>query len=490
MTRAQASPRVRVGVLMTALLAACFAFQLNASMLSPALATIEEELKVDSAAVGPTQTAFFTSAALFSLFLPRWGDIIGRRKVLTGMLIVMTVGCVVAALAPNVNVLFVGRVIQGVSGPVVPLSLIMLRVEVPDPKLYGTLLGVLTAINGGIAGVDALAGGYLAENFGFGSVFWVMAVVAVIAAVLMATLTPESKADETGRMDWLGVVPLVVSVGAVLVALNELGKLGDANFVLVAVLFVVAAVAFTAFWRVETVSSHPLVATHLLKRRGTWALLLTTTLTITGVFAVMNGLIPLLAQDDAIGYGMGAGESAWYTLTPYALAGLAMGPLAGRLASTLGYRTVLRTGIVGSIVAVGLLMLLVGSDSRLLLLLASIFIGITYAGTVNIMLNGLGIVLSPKENPGFLPGLNAGAFNLGAGLSFAALFAMKTFVSPDDDSTTGGYVGGLAAGLVIMLLGLAASMLIPKPVNAEVERSPTPLPVDESATQGAGSGRL
>ncbi len=317
-----------------------------------------------------------------------------------------------------------------------------------------------------------------------------MAVVAVIAAVLMATLTPESKADETGRMDWLGVVPLVVSVGAVLVALNELGKLGDANVVLVAVLFVVAAVAFTAFWRVETVSSHPLVATHLLKRRGTWALLLTTTLIITGVFAVMNGLIPLLAQDDAIGYGMGAGESAWYTLTPYALAGLAMGPLAGRLASTLGYRTVLRTGIVGSIVAVGVLMLLVGSDSRLLLLLASIFIGITYAGTVNIMLNGLGIVLSPKENPGFLPGLNAGAFNLGAGLSFAALFAMKTFVSPDDDSTTGGYVGGLAAGLVIMLLGLAASMLIPKPVDAEVERSPTPLPVDESATQGAGSGRL
>lgn len=48
-------------------------------MLSPALATIEEELKVDSAAVGLTQTAFFTSAALFSLFLPRWGDIIGRR---------------------------------------------------------------------------------------------------------------------------------------------------------------------------------------------------------------------------------------------------------------------------------------------------------------------------------------------------------------------------------------------------------------------------
>ena len=107
--RHRRTARVRnVGVLMAALLAACVAFQLNASMLSPALATIEKDLHTDSAAVGLSQTAFFTSAALFSLFLPRLGDIIGRKKVLAGMLIVMTVGCVVAALAPNIDVLFVG----------------------------------------------------------------------------------------------------------------------------------------------------------------------------------------------------------------------------------------------------------------------------------------------------------------------------------------------------------------------------------------------
>lgn len=470
-SRTSSATRVNVGVLMAALLSACVAFQLNASMLSPALATIEEELNADSAAVGLTQTAFFTSAALFSLFLPRLGDIIGRKKVLSGMLLVMTAGCVVAALAPDINVLFVGRVVQGVSGPVVPLCLIMLRVEVPDPKLYGTLMGVLTAINGGIAGIDALAGGYLAENFGFASVFWTMGAIAALAALLMIFLAPESTADNQGRMDWIGVLPLVVSVGAALIALNEMGKLAEANWWLVAALLGLAAVAFAAFWRVEDRSTHPLVATHLLRRRGTWALLLTTVLTITGVFAVMNGLIPLLAQDTGVGYGLGAGESAWWTLTPYALAGLLVGPLAGRLASTLGYRTVLRTGIVGSIVAVGVLLLLVGNNSRPLLLLASIFIGVTYAGTVNIMLNGLGIVLSPKENPGFLPGLNAGAFNLGAGLSYAALFAIKTALTPADGSGTAGYSGGLVAAVVIMVLALGASLLIPRPLDAEVNRA-------------------
>ncbi|MGW1373499.1 uridine transporter UriT [Streptomyces sp. NPDC002446] len=464
---------VRIGVLLTALLAACFAFQLNASMLSPALKNIEDTLGASSAEIGLTQTAFFTSAALFSLFLPRLGDVIGRRRVLAGMLGLMVVGCVIAALATSVPMLFAGRVIQGVCGPVVPLCLIMLRVEVQEPKRYGTLLGVVTAVNGGIAGVDSLAGGYLADNHGFASVFWAMAVVAALAAVLVATLTPESRApaldDSARRMDWPGVALLVVSVGSLLTALNEAGKLAAANWALIAVLVVVAAAAFALFWRTENRSGHPLVATRHLKQRATWATLLTTVLTMTGVFAVMNGLIPAFAQDAQAGLGMSAEQSAWWTLSPYALAGLAMGPLAGRLAATFGYGRVLRIGLVGSVATVVLMLLTMHSHSRILLLVTSILVGVAYAGVANIVLNGLGIVLSPRENPGFLPGLNAGAFNLGAGLSFAVLYAVKTAAAPADASSAGGYTAGMIAGVIILAAAIATSFLIPKPVAAEAQ---------------------
>ncbi|CAM5451780.1 MFS transporter OS=Streptomyces alboniger OX=132473 GN=CP975_33090 PE=4 SV=1 [Streptomyces alboniger] len=460
---------VRVGVLVTALLAACFAFQLNASMLSPALKNIEDSLGATSAEIGLTQTAFFTSAALFSLFLPRLGDLVGRRKVLGGMLALMVVGCVVAAFAENVPMLFVGRVIQGVSGPTVPLCLIMLRNEVHEPKRYGTLLGVITAVNGGIAGVDSLAGGYLADHHGFQSVFWAMAGVAALATVLVATLTPESKAADTAdsRMDWPGVTLLVISVGAALIALNEAGKLGAANWPLVIGLFVVTAIAFALFWRTEDRSSHPLVATRHLRRRSTWALLLTTVLTMTGVFAVMNGMIPAFAQDARAGFGMSAEQSAWWTLTPYALAGLAMGPVAGWLAATYGYGRILRLGLIGSAVTVALMLVTLHGDSRPLLLAASVLIGVTYAGVGNIVLNGLGIVLSPKENPGFLPGLNAGAFNLGAGLSFAVLYAVQTAAEPADKTSPAGYTAGMIAGVVLIAAAFATSFLIPKPVEAE-----------------------
>ncbi|MCQ1953944.1 MFS transporter [Arthrobacter sp. zg-Y238] len=457
--------RVSVGALMAALLAACVAFQLNASMLSPALFTIEQELNTTSAAVALTQTAFFTAAALFSLFLPRLGDIIGRKKVLGGMLVVLTIGSVIAALAPSIEVLFLARLIQGVSGPTVALSMIMLRVEIRDPKLYGTLMGVIAAVNGGIAGVDAIAGGYLAQNHGFASIFWSMAVVGVIAAALVIAVIPESRAEKKEKMDWVGVVPLVISVGTLLTAFNEAGKLAEANWPLVIGLIVISVIAFTVFWKIENRTEQPLIATYLLKQRSTWALLLTTVLTMTGVFAVMNGIIPALAQDGAVGFGMGAEESAWWTITPYALAGLIVGPFAGRLAGSWGYAKVLRIGTIGSVIALALMLPVVGSDSRLGLLAISILVGITYAGVGNVMLSGLGVMLSPKENPGFLPGLNAGAFNLGAGLSFAVIYAAKTATTVTDGSGTEGYYGGIIAGAVILALALATSFLIPKPAD-------------------------
>lgn len=447
---------------MTALLVACFAFQLNASMLSPALRLMAKELKTTDDVIGLTQTVFFTAAALFSLFLPRLGDMIGRRKLLTGMMALTAVGCALSALAGmtgSVALLFVGRVIQGVAGPTVPVCLIMLRVAVPDPKRYGTLLGVITAVNGGIAGVDALAGGWLAQNFGFGSVFWTMAVIAALAAVAVAFLTDESLVPGDHRMDWSGTISLVVAVGALLTIFNELAKLSNANFWLVAGLFLLAALSAVAFWIQEDRTSQPLVATVYLQSRSTWALLLTTTLTMTGVFAVMNGLVPGLAQDTDYGPGLSPDVVSFWTLTPYAIAGLLMGPVSGTLAGRFGYRKVLRVGLLGTVIGLGAIFAISPSATPALLLAVNVFVGITYAGMSNIMLNGLGVVLSPSDNPGYLPGLNAGAFNLGAGISFAILPAVSVALGSGLD----GFQGAVITGLVLLALAFASSLLIPAP---------------------------
>ena len=447
--------KVSIAALMVALLAACVAFQLNASMLGPVLITIGTELHANEADVGMSQTAFFTAAALFSLFLPRLSDIKGRKFVLSLMLCVMTLGTVLAALAPNIETLFVARVIQGISGPVVPVCLLMLRSEVTDVKQYATLMGVVTALNGGIAGIDAIAGGFIASVSGFRAVFWTIAIIAAFATLCVMKFAPESKPSANTKMDWLGVLFIVVSLALMLNALNKAANVGNVNFVEVLAYAVASIVAFMFFIGTEKRSKEPLVSIEHLKRRETWSILLTTTLTMTGIFAVVNGLAMSLAQNTDVGFGLGPDTAALCLLTPYALIGWLVGPFAGRLAPTYGYTNILRLGLLGSVIGI-LIVLFVGLESLTALIIGIVLLGITYAGCANIMLNGLGIVLSPESNPGFLPGMNAGAFNLGAGLSFAILPAVLMMNSVDNQPTTDAYFQSILVGLIITVVALVS----------------------------------
>ncbi|AKV55545.1 major facilitator superfamily MFS_1 [Bifidobacterium actinocoloniiforme DSM 22766] len=450
-----------VAALMTALMAAVFAFQLNASMLSPALTTMQNELNTTSSQIGLTQTVFFTACAVFSLFLPRLGDLAGRKKVLLGMLVLTAIGCVISALAVNVPMLMVGRVVQGVAGPIVPMTLIMLHHEVTDDTRYAKLMSILTAVNGGIGGVDAILGGWLAGTFGFRSVFWFMVVIAVIAIVLVFIFASESHAAETPRMDWPGVVSLCVAFLMTYLAINEIEKLAEANWMMVAGEIVVAAIFFVVFWQIEKRAKAPMVTTHYLKQRRTWGLLLTTLLTMTGVFAIMNGIVPALAQDAKFGAGISASVVSFATLTPYALIGLAFGPVAGVLASKFGYHKVLRMGLLVTVLGLLFGIYVCKAPSVWALVVLSLVLGVSYAGTVNIMLNGLGVVLSPADNTGYLPGLNSGGFNLGAGLSYAVLYAFMNAFTSSGNGTTG-YVASMIGAVALLALAYAASLLIPK----------------------------
>lgn len=460
--------RSRVVPLMVALLAACAAFQLNASMLSPVLVTMAHELQTDELTVGLSQTAFYTSTALFALFLPRFSDIVGRRRILLLMMVVMMIGAVLAALAPNMTVLIAARAIQGVSGAVVPICLMVLRTEVRDPKRYGTLMGIVAAVNGGIAGLDALAGGFLATNFGFRSIFWVIAVIGAIAIALVYRNVPNSRPSQGVRMDWYGTATLAATILLLQLAVNEMGQGSTANWPYVGALLVGGIIAALVFWRIESSSSHPLASPVLLKQRATWATVSTTVLTMAGVFATVNGLVMSIAQNSQVGFGLSADTASLLLLTPYALLGWIAGPFSGRLASTLGYRTILRIGLAGSIAGI-IVLALVGTHNLVVLMGATIFLGLTYAGMVNIMLNGLGVVLSPSTNPGFLPGFNSAGFGLGAGLSFAILPAVQAAAGA---AGVASYTAAMLAGAGITVLAFGMSLFIPRPASAEVRHEP------------------
>lgn len=475
MTQLDAAPPTTPGAsragkgMVFSLLIACAAFQLNASMLSPALVTMAKELQVTEAEAALAQTVFFTATAVFGIFLPRWSDIIGRQRVMILMLAAVTIGSVVAALAPNLPILLAARALQGASGPVVAVCLLILRAEVRDARRYGYLMGLVAAVNGGIAGVDAIAGGLITTHFGFRPIFWIIAVLGVVAILITCVWTPESRPSSGARMDWWGVLFLVGAILSLQLSINEVQKLASANWWLVGGLAILGLVLAVVFVQVERIVRVPLAAVSLLKQRAVWALLLTTALTLAGVLAVVNAVALSIAQNIQNGFGLPADTTSLILLTQYALLGWIVGPFAGRLAPVWGYRTILRLGLGGSVI--GLIgMAFLGTQNLAFLIGAVLFLGIVYAGMANIMLNGLGVVLSPPENPGFLPGLNSAAFGFGAGISFTVIPAVQMIGSAADGiPTVSGYTLAMLTGAGITLLALLVSLLLPKPRGVELK---------------------
>src|SRR5699024_5938615 len=107
--------------------------------------------------------------------------------------------------------------------------------------------------------------------------------------------------------------------------------------------------------------------------------------------------------------------------------------------------------------------------SKIVLIIAVILLGITYAGIGNIVLNNLGVVNSPKDNEGFLPGMNSAAFNLGAGVSFAVLPVFMVAGSPAASDSVAGYTTAFLVAAIILGTSVAVSLFVSKVTAAEAE---------------------
>src|SRR3984957_11985454 len=192
---------------LTALLFGVIAFQLNASMVAPAVPEIARKLSSTPSLVGISQTLFFLVGGIAGIVLTRFSDRAGRRKILIYSLATMSLGTIVAMLAPNVATLYIGRLLQGASGSVFQITYLILR-DILNPKEFGPALGLVTAISCGVGGADQFLGGMLSDHWGFRSIFFVILVVGIVAIALSRLYVPESAAVSQGSMDWPGATAL------------------------------------------------------------------------------------------------------------------------------------------------------------------------------------------------------------------------------------------------------------------------------------------
>ena len=411
----EAAGQPKTGMKLAALVTGVIAYQLNASMVAPAVPEMARTLHSTAAEVAISQTLFFLVGGISGVVLARYSDHAGRRKVLLYSLVAMCVGTVLAMLAPNVLTLMAGRLLQGACGATFQITYLIMR-EILTPRQFGPALGLVTAISGGVGGADQYLGGLFSDHWGFRSIFLFILIVGVAAILLALAYVPESTAASAGSMDWPGAAALSAALIGVNLGVNRGGSHGWSDRG-TAFLLVGALACFVGFWFVEKRRAHPLIRTSDLASRQVWPIVTTTLATLTGVFAAINFTVIVFSQDHTIGYGMTAAASSLMFLSPAAFIGLLSAPISGWLAPRIGWRVLAWSGLslcVATLIGATLLL-----SHKWAVCAAFAMLGVFYNGLTLTAINGLGVILSPKDSPGSLPGLNGACFGIGAGLGIA-----------------------------------------------------------------------
>ncbi len=412
---AAAMSRRQLVFMIAALVASVTSFGLNATMVAPAYHAITTEF--GSGAFVAMSTYFYLAGAIANVVLIRWSDYIGRKRVLVAIMIVLCIGTALCVVASSLPVFVLGRALQGMSNVTFGLAFLIMRERLSGP-MFGVCCGVISSINGGVAGGDALLGGIMVDHLGFRSIFVLILVVGLVGLGLAWKSVPPdaSGSRSTGRMDWAGAALISLTVGGVNLFFSAGGHDGWTSRPAL-IWITVAVVALIALIVVDSRLAHPLMAVRHMRSREAWPLIAVTIL-VMGSFMVVTGfLVPALAEDPDSGFGHDATTTALLFLTPAAVVQVIAGPFVGRLAVRIGFVTVLRAGIVASVAVTALLAFFAEQQTAIIWLM--VLYGLAFNAVLLTAMSSLGVLQASDEEPGALPGIANASYGIGASLGFA-----------------------------------------------------------------------
>jgi EmrB/QacA subfamily drug resistance transporter len=433
------------------------AFAVLQSLVAPALSTISRDLHASTADTSWMLTAYLLSASVLTPILGRLGDIAGKRRVLIGVLAVLAVGTLLAAVAPNLVVLIVARALQGAAGAILPLSIGIVRDELPKEKV-GVTVGLLSAIFGVGAGIGIVAAGPIVEHLSWHWLFWLPLVLVVVALLGTIFGIPESPVRTPGRLDVLGAGILSAALVALLLAISK-GQAwgwGEAKTLGLLALGVLGLIVFVL---VERRVREPLVDMRLMKLRGVWATDLVALILGFAMFGTFLLVPTLLQLPAATGYGFGksVAESGLFLL-PTVVTMVVFGPLAGMLDRRFGPKVPMFLGAVSVVAAFALPAAAHGAIWQILLsgVLTGAGIGLAFAAMSNAIIESV-----PATQTGEATSVNTIARTIGSSIGTAVVAAVITSNStpqglPTDAAFTNGFwvCAGVAALAIVAALAL------------------------------------
>ncbi len=437
---------------------AALAFALAQTMLIPALTELAKSLHTDASGVAWTVTGYLLAAAVCTPVFGRLGDMFGKRRLLVVALGLFGLGSVVSALGTSLEVVVAGRVLQGAGGGIFPLCFGIIRDEFPRERVASSI-GLISATFGIGGGAGLILGGLITDHASYHWIFWLGAITAAAAAVMIEIFVPESPVRTPGKVDIRGAIVLGLGLTAPLLAIAQANEWGWGDTRTLG-LFAAGAVILSLWVVLQQRTEEPLVDIEMLRRPPVLMTNIATVLVGFGMFGSFI-LIPQLAEAPvSTGYGFGLDATgAGLLMVPGALVMLVAGPLSGVLGTRFGSRVPLALGAIITSGGLAMMAFAHGTQAGMVAwnLVMSVGIGLAFAAMPNLILEAV-----PPEETGQATGVNTLVRSVGASLGSqvtAAVLAGSVVASgfPTDQ----GYTDAFLVGAVVALAAAVTAFLIP-----------------------------
>jgi EmrB/QacA subfamily drug resistance transporter len=345
------------------------------------LALPEIGTRFDMSAVSLTwiATAYLISTAMFQIPFARMADIVGRRRIFITGLVIFTVCSALCGFATSGTMLIVVRFLDGMGSAMMFGTNIAIISSLFPPEKRGRALAVNTAVVYAALAAGPFFGGMLTHYFGWHSIFFVAAGVAVVVLVLALIFLHGEWVEARGeRFDFAGAVLYGAGLASIIYGFSSLPR--TAGFVCLGA-GVAAIVAFVLY---ERRHAFPVLNVKLFSGNRTFAL---SSLAALINYASTMGITFMLSLYLQYVRGLDASH-AGRILICQALVQSVFSLVAGGLSTRVAPAVLATSGMV--LIGCGLVVLLVFiSASMPLWLLMGIFV---------IFGMGFGIFSSPNTN--------------------------------------------------------------------------------------------
>jgi MFS family permease len=450
------------------LIIAALAFAgLASSFVFTAIVPIQAQLPDIFAATRDHTAWAVTSTLLASAVLTpvsgRLGDMYGKRRVLLALLAILAVGSIIAAAAPNLGVLIAGRAMQGAATGVVPLGTSILR-DILHPHRLESAIAIVSATLGvgGAIGlpISALVSQYASWRW----LFLATAVFAVVVALLILAIVPESTLCTGGRFDYLGAVGLVVAIGSLLLVVSQ-GPVWGWGSPPTLILIAVGATTIGLWGWYQLRVKGPLVNLRLAARKP---VLLTNIAAFVVGFALFasNVVYPQLLEmpSSAGGFGLSLVQASLVMLPP-GLIMLFLSPVAGALSRRRDPRWSLLIGAGALAVAYAFGAIFSAQVWQIVVtnILIGVGVGFGYAALPTLIIRAV-----PAHETGSSSGVNTLFRSLGTSIAAGAVGAVLAASASDGaHPSSTGFHTAILMGLAASLIAVVVTILIPRAERGE-----------------------